>query len=158
MQLCENTLTPLSKNELQKILIALNIGIPQEITQAILTVPRLKSCLKYRLLEDIDQQCRALCTRKRNPSVLHVTKIQCKEKIQNFKWSDIVEEMKERAPDLLDFISTVSVPVLKSENQIPAVCMIYGLLLHERWTELSLVQKIVTVILGVGHVTSKVII
>lgn len=71
--------------------------------------------------------------------------------------SSVLQEMKERAPDVLDFITTISVPVVKEkENQVPPLCVAYGLMMHTRWKELSLIQKIVTFILGIGHSTAKV--
>ena len=40
------------------------------------------------------------------------------EKKQNHPLSSVLQEMKERAPDVLDFIATISVPVVKEkENQ-----------------------------------------
>ena len=84
--------------------------------------------------------------------------------------------MKERAPDVLDFIATVATPKLKRnvEDHVPLyanlvprvsplhapgstlgtrlpVCMSYGMMMNQRWQELSLVQKIATVILRIGQ-------
>ena len=57
---------------------------------------------------------------------------------------------------MLDFIATISVPVVKEkENQVPPLCVSYGLMMHIRWKELSLIQTIVTFILGIGHSTAK---
>lgn len=44
-----------------------------------------------------------------------------------------MEEMRERAPDVLDFISTISIPVNKERaDQVPPVCVAYGLMMHTR--------------------------
>ena len=91
------------------------------------------------------------------PSVLHVCRKETKSSLESFTWSSVLQEMKERAPDVLDFIATISVPVVKEkENQVPPLCVAYGLMMHTRWKELSLIQKIVTFILGIGHSTAKV--
>ena len=123
-------------------------------------LPSVKSCLKYQFLEQIDEQCRDLCVRKQGnngPSVLHVPRNNTKSSLEELSWDAIIEEMQERAPDLLDFISTVSVPVLhENGNQVPPVCVAYGQMMHTRWRELSLVQKVITFILGIGHSTRKV--
>ena len=134
--------------------------VPSEIARAVMLLPSVKSCIKYLFLEEIDGQCRDLCVRKRGkhgPSVLHVSRPDTKESLENFTWASIIEEMKMRAPDLLDFIATVSVPVVKEKgNQVPSVCVAYAVMMHARWRELSLVQKVITFILGIGHSTSKV--
>ena len=64
-----------------------------------------------------------------------------------------MHEMKERAPDVLDFIATVVTPRLKKnvDEQFPPVCMIYAMMMNQRWQELSLTQKIATIILGIGQ-------
>lgn len=120
-------------------------------------LPSVKSSIKYYFLEEIDQQCQNLCVRKHAPSILHVCRKETQSSLENFTWTSVLQEMKERAPDVLDFIATVSVPVVKErENQVPPVCVAYGLMMHTRWKELSLIQKIVTFILGIGHSTRKV--
>lgn len=143
--------------EILKLWDALETKIPTKIANAVMLLPSLKSCLKYLFLEEIDNQCRSLCVRKHNPSILHVSRQDTKASLENFNWLGIMEEMKTRAPDLLDFIATVSVPVVKEKgNQIPPVCVAYAVMMHTHWRELSLVQKVMTFILGIGHSTSKV--
>ena len=69
-----------------------------------------------------------------------------------------MREMKERAPDVLDLISTVATPRLKInvDDQVATICMVYSMMMNQRWQELSLMQKIATVILGIGHSSKKV--
>ena len=43
------------------------------------------------------------------------------------------------------------------DAQVPPVCVVYAMMMNQRWQELSLVQKIATIILGVGHSSKKVI-
>ena len=65
--------------------------------------------------------------------------------------------MKDRAPDVLDFIATVATPRLKKnvDEQVPPVCMIYAMMMNQRGQELSLIQKIATIILRIGHSEKK---
>ena len=45
---------------------------------------------------------------------------------ESFTWSSVLQEMKDRAPDVLDFIATISVPVVKEkEHQVPPLCVAY---------------------------------
>jgi len=117
----------------------------------------LKNSIKLQLLKEVNDQCQELCTRKKgNTSVLKVEK--SKVILEDMKWNDVMVEMKERAPDVLDFIATVAAPKMKKkkENQIPPICSIYSCLMNQRWQELNLIQKLTTVLLGVGHSTKKV--
>ena len=162
LQLTKHANTPLKKDEIRKLWVALQTNIPVEISKAIMLLPSVKSCLKYQFLEEIDEQCRDLCVRKHGnngPSVVHVPRNNTKSSLEGFSWDAIIEEMQERAPDLLDFISTVSVPVVHengNQMQLPPVCVAYGQMLNARWRKLSLVQKVITFILGIGHSTRKV--
>ena len=68
-------------------------------------------------------------------------------------------EMHERAPEVLDFLVTVAFPQAKKceDKNIPPLCEAYGILMNIRWQELSLIQKINTILLGVGHTTARVV-
>ena len=68
--------------------------------------------------------------------------------------------MKQRAPDVLDFLVTIAVPQINqsTEKQIPPLCTAYGILMNSRWKELSLIQKINGILLGFGNATERVLI
>lgn len=68
-------------------------------------------------------------------------------------------EMKQHVPDVLDVLLSISSPAIKGndEKQIPPLCTSYGTLMNSRWKELSLIQKVKGIILGVGGATVKVL-
>lgn len=145
LQLIQNANKPFQKEEILKLWCTLETKIPTEIAQAIMLLPSVKACMKYLFLEEVDEQCQKLCVKKHTTSVLHVSRKDTKSSLEQFKWESVITEMKERAPDLLDFIATVSVPTVKGHaNQVPPVCVAYSLLMHTRWRELSLIQKVIT--------------
>ncbi len=43
-----------------------------------------------------------------------------------------------------------------AEKDVPQICEAYGILMNARWQELSLMKKINTMLLGVGHATARV--
>ena len=54
-----------------------------------------------------------LCARKSSePSVLHVPSEHHKNLVE-FRWNNILTEMRERASDVLDFMATAAIPKLK---------------------------------------------
>ena len=68
-------------------------------------------------------------------------------------------EMKQHLPDVLDVLVSISSPAIKGdrEKQIPPLCMSYGILMNSRWKELSLIQKVNGIILGIVGATEKVL-
>ena len=66
--------------------------------------------------------------------------------------------MKECVPDVLDVLATIAVPNVKdnSEQQIVPLCTVYGILMFTRWKELSLIQKMNSILLSTGHATERV--
>ena len=88
------------------------------------------------------------------PSVLRASK---EVVLNSFSWMKILNEMKERAPDVLEFLVTIAAPTLKEDGrQVPPICEAYAMLMNIRCRELSLVQKINTIVLGRGGATKKV--
>lgn len=131
-------------------------GIPGDIAKEVLKVESIRGVIKLQLLQQINNQCQALCVRTRGePSILKDSSV---EALEGVNWYGVMMEMKDRAPDVLEFIATVATPRLKKkvEEQVPPVCMIYAMMMNQRWQEFSLIQKIATIILGIGHSNKKV--
>ena len=65
--------------------------------------------------------------------------------------------MKERVPDVLDVLAAVAIPNVTahedSAKQIAPLCTAYGILMFTRWKELSLIQKMNSILLSIGHAT-----
>ena len=68
--------------------------------------------------------------------------------------------MKEHVPDVLDVLVAVGIPNMKadedSEKQIAPLCTPCGILMFTRWKELSLIQKMNSILLSTGHATERV--
>ena len=56
------------------------------------------------------------------------------ENLVEFRWNNILTEMTERAPDVLDFMVTVAIPTLKGNDgrQVMPLCSTYGILMNVR--------------------------
>ena len=72
----------------------------------------------------------------------------------SFAWEHIIIELHER----VDFLVIVALPRAKKceQKNIPPLYGAYGILMNIRWQELSLIQKINTMLFGVGHTTARV--
>ena len=152
----------LTEEDVRKVSLALNTRIPTEICRVIFSLPNLRTSIKYTMMKEIDDQCNKLCVRKphddgRQPSVLHVKRKDTKQQLQEFTWTKILEEMKQRARDVLYLLCAISVPKLKAtDKQVAPLCVAYGILLNNRWKELSLIQKVITTLFGMGHCLEKI--
>ncbi|XP_028403965.1 uncharacterized protein LOC114526566 [Dendronephthya gigantea] len=120
-------------------------------------MPHVKRCIKTLVLKSVNEQCKNLCVKTKGiPSVMRVTR-KSQRDLKSFKWIDVLRELKDRSPDILEFLLTIAVPSkLKCTwQQIPPVCTAFGILMNQRCRELSLIQKINTVILGSSNATKK---
>ena len=121
-------------------------------------ISSLRNAIRNAFFKDVDAQCALLCARKSSePSVLRVPSERHKNLVE-FLWNKILTEMRERAPDVLDFMVTVAIPRLKGNDgrQVMPLCTAHGILVNVRCRELFLVQKINAGLLGVGGATKRV--
>ena len=94
-------------------------------------------------------------------SVLRVGS-KCYQQRISFSWAKSLTEWQERATDVLDTLSAMAVPdnYLSSPQRadaiIPPLCTACGILLNTRNVELSLVQKVVSVVHGLGGCSKMV--
>lgn len=148
----------LSPEDCEPVIVSMQSGNPHQIAEVVMKIPLLRNAVKNVFLKDVDSQCEKLCVRTTGqPSVLREL---CKnpKSLVEFKWETILTEMKERAPDVLDFLVAMAVPKLKGNDgrQILPLCTAYGILMNVRCRELSLIQKVNAVLLGVGNATRRV--
>ena len=148
----------LSPEETKAISAAVQLTSPYEVAETAIRKSSLRNAIKNVFLKEVDKQCSNLCARKSaRPSVLRVPSEHHKSLVQ-FHWNNILTEMKERAPDVLDFMVAMAVPQLKGSDgrQIMPLCTAYGTLMNVRCRELSLKQKLNAVLLGIGSATKRV--
>ena len=148
----------MSPEETRNILCVVQLANPHQIAEAAMKISSLRNAIRNVFFKEVDAQCAMLCARKSSqPSVLRVPS-ECHKNLVEFRWNNILTEMRERAPDVLDFMATVAVPKLKGNDgrQVMPLCTACGILMNVRCRELSLVQKINAVLLGVGGATKRV--
>ena len=107
---------------------------------------------------DVAAQCENLGKTEKGgkPSVL---KDKTYEALRTFSWLKVVEEGHRRCPDVIDFILTICAPAhretvnktKKGESRIPAIGLAYAVMRHQSNQQLSLVQRMNTLVLCHGH-------
>ena len=94
------------------MLSAIQLANPHLIADEAMKIQSMRNAFKNSFLKDIDTQCANLCAKKTaQPSVLRLPSDQVE-----FRWEDILIEMKERAPDVCDFMVAMAVPKVKGND------------------------------------------
>lgn len=114
-------------------------------------VSSLKTQFKAQLLKELDDHCTELCKRK-TPSMLR--KNQYPDMV-SFDWDKLLREIQSRCPLLLDVMSTI-VGSKSKPNVIPPLGLCYSILMQKRNHDLSLIQRINTVLLSEGNAKKQV--
>ncbi|KAL9954297.1 hypothetical protein ACROYT_G041816 [Oculina patagonica] len=139
----------------KKIIACLNEGKAKTIAETVMGIEAVKKAVKEQFLRDIDSQCQKLClTKKATPSVLNVTQDSCVEALNHFSWEKVMVEMRDRSPDVLDVLATISKQ--PSESQVPPVCFGYAVLMYQRNSKLGMLQKLLSILLGSGGCSRRV--
>lgn len=130
--------------------------LPGDFAVVLTGIPPLKNAMKLLYLKELQEQNKGLCKRKDNPSVLRAGS-QCYDPLVSFNWAKLLTEWKESAPDVLDVATAIAIPEnnclsqsRKTDAVVPPLCTAVSTLLNTRNGELSIVQKLVSTVLGLG--------
>ena len=138
------------KNELHEAVITADSS---NVTSAIACIDVLMHSLKENVLFELDKECTNISSRG-EPSELRNNEFRA---MTEFDWTKLASEMSTRCPFLLDVLLTV---MDKSKDEInditPRLGLCYAILMHTRNRELSLVQRLNTVLFTNGNAKKEV--
>ena len=83
--------------------------------------------------------------------------------LKNSNWNELIEEMDQKCPEVLDVMITICLPKNKVFTQdfldkiSRKITLCYGILMQSRCKELSLIKRMLTVILTEGAASKQVI-
>ena len=97
---------PLDADSVHKLLNTVRSRLPSLVAEAVLRIPSVKKHIEYKLLQELDENCTKLCSKK-NGSILR------KEDMVKFQWSSLFQEMSGRC----SFLRNVLVTVAKCSNK-----------------------------------------
>lgn len=148
---------PLKNNEIKNINMAVNTKIPHAISGTLNKLNTIDLANKKNILQQIDKQAESLCKRKGKTSILYHKGY---EEISGFKleflWNEVVENFSFFI-DMLNSISGEKCSVAETPHALKLkYCMIYSILMFHRWHELSLFQRLTTVLLLEGGCSKQV--
>lgn len=162
LQLRDGQDFPLKKSQLQTISDACTTTfLPKDFASVLVSIPPLKNALKLLYLKELQEQSKSFCKKKEDPSILRVGS-KCYQELVSFSWAKLLTEWHEKAPDVLDALTAIAVPEnslsrpKRADAIVPPLCMAFSTLLNTRNAELSLVQKMVSVVVGLGGCSKMV--
>ena len=108
--------TPLTLSEQKKVCAAVMKTTQKQIASAIMGIPVIEQCVKGIIIDKMNKDCKMLCSKK-SPSVLRTPRSKHSKLAKVFSWHDILNKMKERAPDILNILTRIAAPELKLHGQ-----------------------------------------
>lgn len=117
----------------------------------------LQKKVEFQILESLNSSCESLCKRKDKKSVLLDTSYNgLTDEFIDKLW----KEIKDNHPFLIEVFNSVAcknnkTDIVLNENKTK-YCLIYAILMNCRWHELSLFQRIVTILLIEGGCSKEV--
>ena len=100
----------------------------------------------------VQSEVASLCSGKRKS----VFQCQMKEELTRFKFQDVIHEMQKYAPTLLSILLDATKTRRSRPNQTAVIAMCTAMICKLRRPEMSIVQKILSLILYAGHSAKKV--
>lgn len=143
--------TPLTSSQQAKLERATSTKIPTAVADVVTKeCPSVEMAMKRNILNKIKTSSDSVCKRLYGSSVLYSSKKQF-DAMENFSIEKIWLEMKSTQPFLIDLLNTITgneVDIDKTSEEVKVkFCFIYSILMNVRWHELSLFQRVNTVLL-----------
>ena len=146
---------------LEKIGRALVGGNLPSITKAVFAHDEIRNLLLLRFFDLIDKECAELC--RKNPGTISRFRNIPVDKLVQFKWNDVIDDMRSKSPTLLQVFSTVvshndhrNTSKKGDQQHNPSICMATAVLLKERNREMCGVQLVISIALYLSRVQKKV--
>ena len=149
--------TELTLNQCISISNAMNTRIPHTLGNVLFKeCPAVTLAVKKAITDQVTKNTNQLCTKKENASILYNHTY---NGMANFDIEKLWKEINTNFPYLIDIFNAITGVCKKSnvnEDVKHKYCFIYSILMSTRWHELSLFQRINTVLLIEGVCTKKV--
>lgn len=154
LQLFNTSECLIDEESMMSLISAVKTRSPQAIISEIFCISALQKQCELQLIMQLDKDCTDLCLRSK-PSILRKNKF---PGMSTFDWKLIIEEIKSRCPILLKVFVTVmgKMSTEKLDQFIAPLCTCYAIMMQKRNHELSLVQRVNTVLLAEGNASKKV--
>lgn len=134
-------------------------GNANSIAKAALAVDKVKEAIVNILLNDMNDECRKLCRKKPACTLFRKCPV---DKLAEFKWKNMIDELKSDAPLLFTIISSlVSHNDARNKTKVgaahhPGICSTVAVLLKERNREMCGLQSQISLLMYSCHCEKQV--
>ena len=73
-----------------------------------------------------------------------------------FNWNALIKELTIHTPYLFHIFNSITKTITPQDNQMAIIGMCIAILLKQRYSRMSLVQKVVSIIMYAGHASKQV--
>ena len=129
------------------------------LAKAVMGHKCLREAVTLSFLDQLESECSKLCQNSTPPSLF--CKVPVSE-IEEFQWDRFIQELKEKAPLLLQILSSIT-SRNDHRNKLktggahnPGICMAAAVILRERNQKMTGVQSLISMILFASHVDKQV--
>lgn len=126
---------------------------PQYTVRTLLKSPTIRDVTIEEVIGAIKTECELLCKRVPFPSKLRSSSV---DSLTQFKFSDIVEELREKSPILLSVLQAAASSRCTKATD-PAIVMAAAVLVKSRSLNMCKLQATVSSLLYSGHASKKVL-
>ena len=129
-----------------------------KLVSLLLSHPEMGKIVVDAVVRQMQLQCEALVSTKFNS----ILRRKGKDDPLQFNWELVLQEWEKQAPIFFSFLkSAACTPAVRSAQPIPTkaippVCMAGAILLKVRNQNMSVLQRIISMLLNAGHVSKKV--
>ena len=126
-----------------------------KLVSLLLSHPEMGKIVVDAVVRQMQLQCEALVSTKFNS----ILRRKGKDDALQFNWESVLQEWEKQAPSFLK--SAACTPAVRNAQSIPTkaippVCMTGAILLKVRNQNMSVLQRIISMLLNAGHVSKKV--
>ena len=93
----------MSPEETRNILCVVQLANPHQIAEAAMKISSLRNAIRNVFFKEVDAQCAMLCARKSSQSSVLRVPSECHKNLVEFRWNNILTEMREHAPRCFGF-------------------------------------------------------
>ena len=133
---------------MEKLGKAVARGFKQTIAVQALDDPRTRGHILKKIGKLVYKELRALCS-DNTASVLRSPSTQ--QALATFEWATLISELDKHAPVFLHILRSCTITKKPRDNCDAVIGMCAAILLKHRFSEMSLVQRIISMILYAGH-------
>ena len=136
----------------RKMGLALARGSYKALINSCYEDPGIRSIILNKIGRHLEKEMKKMCSKK----VTSMLRSSSPEALKTFKWADLITELNKHAPVLVSILHACTQTRTFKSNRAATIGFCAAVLLKYRVPEMSLVQKLISLIMRAGHCGKQV--